>query len=282
MRRRFLFLLLAFLAQACQADQGALPSKTRLAVVHGTGNWETGLAVESPAQPGMAVYLWFYEWNLFDAVKKGTTTAGTFRQPTRIDREQTEAVVGGDDLQLTVTATDVGADLLLKMTNRSGHDWPEIAGIIPCFNPGRSGPAPALNPQFANEKTYFLGPVGLELLKKRELHFNETLRQSVEKVSRNGRFGFSDKWPTAEPDARGGILIRESTDGRWVTGIAWEDYLSVQGHNPLECMHVCVRVGPLKQGAGRSLRGKIYLFQGTKEDCQSRYEKDFQRSGAID
>ena len=36
------------------------------------------------------------------------------------------------------------------------------------------------------------------------------------------------RWPTAEPNARAGLLIRESNDGRWVTGIAWEDYVSVQ------------------------------------------------------
>jgi hypothetical protein len=107
------------------------------------------------------------------------------------------------------------------------------------------------------------------------MHFNEKYRKAVEAVSRQGQFVFSDKWPTAEPDARGGVLLRESTDGRWVAGIAWEDYLSVQGHNPWRCMHLCVQVGPLKQTETKTVRGKVYLFKGTKEDCLKRYLNDF-------
>ena len=236
--------------------------------------WERGIAVESREQKDMAVFLWFYEWNMFDAVKKGEHTQGTFKHPRKVNKEQTEAVIGSEELQLTVKATDGGADLLLTITNKSDHDWPDIAGIIPCFSPGKTGDDPR-NPEFANEKTYFLGPKGLELLKKREIHFNEKHRKAVDAASRQGQFVFSDKWPTAEPNAKGGVIIRESTDGRWVTGIAWEDYLSVQGHNPWQCMHLCVRVGPLKQTETKRVRGKIYLFKGTKEDCMKRYLADF-------
>jgi hypothetical protein len=236
--------------------------------------WERGIAVESPDQKDMAVFLWFYEWNMFDAVKKGEHTQGTFKWPRKVNKDQSEAAIGAEELQVTLKATDGGADLLLAITNKSDHDWPEMAGIIPCFSPGKTGDEPR-NPAFANEKTYFLGPKGLELLKKREIHFNEKLRQSVEAVSRQGQFVFSDKWPTAEPNAKGGVIIRESTDGRWVTGIAWEDYLSIQGHNPWRCMHLCVRVGPLKQTETKKVRGKIYLLRGTKEDCLKRYLADF-------
>src|SRR4051812_23280091 len=51
--------------------------KLRLSLVQGQNAWETGLAVESRDQQGMAVFLWFYEWNMFDAVKKGEHTQGT-------------------------------------------------------------------------------------------------------------------------------------------------------------------------------------------------------------
>jgi hypothetical protein len=82
----------------------------------------------------MAVFLWFYEWNMFDAVKKGEHTLGTFKWPRTVNEAQTEAVVGSDDLRVKAKASDGGADLLLTITNKSDHDWPEIAGIIPCFN----------------------------------------------------------------------------------------------------------------------------------------------------
>ena len=53
--------------------------------------------------------------------------------------------------------------------------------------------------------------------------------------------------------------------------------MTVQGHNPWECMHLSVNVGPLKQGETRSIRGKVYLFKGTKEALFARYREDFGR-----
>jgi hypothetical protein len=75
-------------------------------------------------------------------------------------------------------------------------------------------------------------------------------------------------------NAKAGILIRESVEGDWVTAVGWADYLSVQGHNPWNCMHVCARVGPLKQKESRTVRGRLYLFRGTKEDCLARFADD--------
>jgi hypothetical protein len=69
-------------------------------------------------------------------------------------------------------------------------------------------------------------------------------------------------------------VLRESAGGGWVTGVAWEDYLSAQGHNPRRCMHLSVRVGPLSRGERKSIRGKIYLFCGDREDCLARYRRD--------
>jgi hypothetical protein len=70
-------------------------------------------------------------------------------------------------------------------------------------------------------------------------------------------------------------MVRESVDGKWVAGIAWVDFLSAQGHNPRKCAHLSVRVGPLKCGQSKTVRGKIYLFQGTKEDCLRHFRRDF-------
>jgi hypothetical protein len=42
---------------------------------------------------------------------------------------------------------------------------------------------------------------------------------------------------------------------------------------------LAVQVGPLTPGQSRSIRGKIYLFPGTKEDCVARYRKDFPSPG---
>jgi len=57
--------------------------------------------------------------------------------------------------------------------------------------------------------------------------------------------------------------------------IVWEDFLSAQGHNPWKCMYLSVRVGPLQLSETRSIRGKIYLLEGSKEDFLEKPERDF-------
>jgi hypothetical protein len=285
---------------ACLAEQPREAATTTLF------EWERGIAIESPKQKGMAIFLWFYEWNMFEAVHAGEHTNGTFKLPRRMNAERTQATVGSDDLRLTISCTDDGADLLLNVTNTSDHDWPALAAIIPCLSPGRAGPKldveppgcdstgvngrcahwrdegalPPRNPAFANESTYLLGTDGLARLNRREIHFNHKLRQDIDAAAHDGRFVFSDKWPTAEPDATAGLIVRESIDGKWVTGIGWEDFLSVQAHNPWQCMHLSPRVGPLERNASRRVRGKVYLFEGTKEQCAERYVTDSRRWSA--
>ncbi len=235
--------------------------------------WERGVAVESADEPGMKVYLWFYEWNMFDAVQSGQHTHGGYGGYDRsFDENGTHAVLSSESMRLEAKAVEDGAELCLTITNRSDHDWPPLAGIIPCFNPG---PRERRNPQFANEQTYFVSAQGLTQLERREIHFNDALRTQVDRESDHGVFPFTYKWPTSDVNAMRGLLLRESTDGEWVAGIAWERFLSSQGHNPWECMHLCVLVGPLARGEQRTIRGRIHLFRGTREDCLRRYERDF-------
>ncbi len=239
--------------------------------------WERGIGVESLDQPGMSIYLWFYEWNMFEAVQSGQYTHADFAQFSHhIDGKGRRAEIRGADMALKFVAVRDGAEMRLRITNRSDHDWPELAGIIPCFNPGR---AELLNPLFANRNTWFVGPEGLVRQDQREIHFNTDLRGRVEARSDHGQFAWSRKWPTSPINATAGLLLRESSDGKWTAGIAWERFLSAQGHNPWECMHLCVLVGPLKKGETRTVRGRIYLFEGTRDDCLARYRRDFAKSG---
>lgn len=125
--------------------------------------------------------------------------------------------------------------------------WPTLAAIIPCLSPGLVG---------GN-------------LNERHGSAEGLLR------ARDCAFVFSQKWPSPGPDATGGLIVRESTDGTGVSGIAWDDCLSVQAHNPWRCMHLAVRVGPLKRHDTRTIRGKLYPLEGTKEDCLRLYWSDF-------
>ncbi len=236
--------------------------------------WERGIGFEAAGEHGMRVYLWFYEWNMFEAREPGQHTGGSYEWPKHVSDDGMVATVGPDDLRVTIKAAPDGAEMKLEVVNRSGHDWPELAAVIPCFNPG---PEESRNRQFANTKTYFHGSQGLDRLRKREIHFSDALRPLLDQISPDGQFVFSHKWPTSPRNAVGGLIIRESTDGKWVTGIAWEDSLSSQGHNPWECMHLSVLVGPLKRGERKTIRGKVYLFQGARADCFRRYQADFKK-----
>jgi hypothetical protein len=241
-------------------------------------DWERGVSISAPHDDAtlepMRMYLWFYEWNMFDAMSPGEHTAGRFDRFRREFSDDRHALLENDEMTLELRSGRGDVDLELTVHNRSQHDWPEPAAIIPCFNPSRGKET---NHQFLGEDTWFVGPDGLEQLIKRELHFNQELGPVLHALSPGREYAFSWKWPTAEPDAVAGILIRESLDRRWISGIAWERFLSVQGHNPWHCMHVAVQVGPLRRGESRTIRGKIYLFPGTRENALPRFQRDFAR-----
>lgn len=249
--------------------------------------WDRGLKVSSPDDPELYAYLWFYEWHMFGAVREGEHTGGTSDWKWRLIDEGRFAETRSDWFELTATAKDDGAVLLLKVTNTTDRAWPEIAAIIPCFNPGHDEPqrTDAIpNPRFfddTHDHTYFIGESGLDLLAgeaPREIHFNQLQWENLmtwKKERDDGQFVWFHKWPTSERLAHAGALVRESEDRTQTMAIVWEDFLSAQGHNPWKCMHLSVRVGPLQPGETKSIRGKIYLFEGSKEDFLGKLERDF-------
>lgn len=238
----------------------------------------------SRSDAALFAYLWFYEWHLFDAVDKGEHTAGSWDWSWRVSGDGSAAEMDVGWLRLCADATGDGADLSLEITNTSDHAWPSIAAIIPCFNPGDPEQPSQRNTLFLDEAhtlTYFRGEDGLDPIAgavPRDIHFNHACRPDIaswDKEEEGDAFVFGRKWPTSDRDAYAGILIRESCDGRYVMGIAWESFLSAQGHNPWNCMHLSVRVGPLAQGECRTIRGRLYLMEGAKETCLQAFEKDF-------
>ena len=241
----------------------------------------------SPTDASTFAYLWFFEWTLFDAVLEGEHKSGTSDWTWSIDSTGSFAETQSDWFKLSATAVEDGAKLSLQITNNTDREWPDIAGIIPCFNPGFDGPKKTdavPNNNFlddGHDHTYFLGENGLELIKgdaPREIHFNHSRMASImnwKKQRDDGQFVWYHKWPTSKRDAYGGALVRESEDRTQTMAVAWESFLTAQGHNPWKCMHLSIRVGPLKPGETKTILGKIYLFDGNKEDFLEKYERDF-------
>jgi len=243
--------------------------------------WKLGIGLHSEQDTNAFIYFRFYEWHLFDAILAGDHTRGKDMWIWNISKDRQEANLNSESLSVNIKVVGDGAEIKLSITNNSDHDWPEIAAIVPCLSPEYERHNIPVNTNFLDEehkKTYYINSEGFGLLKMREIHFNAALKQQVINRSQDsaGYFPlFSPKWPTSHDDAVEGLMLREAADGKWITGIAWENYLSAQGHNPRKCMHLSLRVGPLKVGESKTIRGKIYLFKGSKEDCIRHYNRDF-------
>jgi hypothetical protein len=272
--------LLGFAAITAEPDAvGAEPSPPKVRL----REWGKGIAIDSLLREGMSVYLWFYEWNMFEARSKGQHTRGAHDWNRVVSTGGQSAAINTGDMKLTMQAVEDGAELTLEITNRTDYAWPEIAGIIPCFNPGVPAdraaqyPEATINPEFDNQNTWFVGRGGLRKLRGRDIHFNFQLRKQVDLEAIDGKYVFSYKWPTSSENAYAGLILRESNDSHWIAGIAWERFLSAQGHNPWSCMHLGIQVGPLKPQESRTVHGFIYLFPGTRNDCHDRFRRDFNR-----
>lgn len=208
-----------------------------------------------------------------------------------------------------------GVDLFLTLKNLSrDYTWPAIACFNPCLTPGNtrgepinagSGNAdPPICRNFADNdsrytktpkglfwqygpqppsRTYFLATDGPQKLITNRHHFDFTFKDIIlNEISQNPnrRVGFSpfltDYSPSSDVYIQDSLMVRLSNDG-WVAAIAWprNHVLSAQGNNPQKCMHLSVRPGELKPSQQIRIRGKIYLFKGTLQDCLNRYRKDF-------
>lgn len=71
-----------------------------------------------------------------------------------------------------------------------------------------------------------------------------------------------------------GLIGCESGDGRWLFAVAFEPYQELfQG--VIECLHSDFRLGGLKPGERKTVRGRIYLVPADFELLLARYRKDF-------
>lgn len=232
--------------------------------------WACGIKMTAASDASMFTYFWFYEWNLFGAIEDHPHTGGKSDFDWQVAADT--AAMSSENFAISAAVHDDTVDLTLTVTNTSKHTWPDIAAVIPCFNPG-NGDVVEQNPRLTDRehvRTWYVGTEGLDRLVEREIHFNHQLRPDIDAVGQDGEYVFSHKWPTAPTNATRGAIIRQSSDDRWVAAIAWDDFISAQGHNPWDCMHLSVRVGPLAPGDSITRRGRIVLFEGTPEEALAR------------
>ena len=63
-----------------------------------------------------------------------------------------------------------------------------------------------------------------------------------------------------------GLIVRESAGGTLAAGMYWERTAYISNRHPADCLHASVGFGPLAEGEMRTVRGKFYLIEGTKDD----------------
>lgn len=259
-----------------ELDTWTVPSDSR------DYNWGEGIVVSRPGGP--RVFFRFYEYNVFGAVREGGFSMADKQQPHTATCGDGEATVDYPDHGVTIDlqAVETGVELSLQVANDSDRDWPAVASLDPCLNPGRDRTGVPLVPDLVDGEeryTYYCGDDGLEPLDGQTLHVHEDHYDAVEEMVTGGLLPPTDDLPWTWCDrtetATESVLVRESPDGDVATGIAWEDAVGAQGHNPWHCMHLLARVGPLPAGETTHVGGKIYLEEGPKERVLDRYHSEF-------
>ena len=61
----------------------------------------------------------------------------------------------------------------------------------------------------------------------------------------------------------------------WSGGLFWERSVYVSNRHPADCLHAGVDMGPLEAEEARTVQGKFYWLEGTKEDIYSMWQQEF-------
>jgi hypothetical protein len=230
------------------------------------------------------MFLRFYEWNLFGFAREGTYSRADKTQAHLVachhDGTAGEVTYPAHGVDLFATPRADRVDLRLRVENRTGRDWGPAAGLVPCLNPGRTPTDDPVTPELADrdrQHTYYWGPGGVEPLTDGRLHWHADYEDHVAAWRPDGGFPvagspYNEEAPgaVAEP-----LVVRESDDGEWVTGVGWEAGLSVDAHNGWQCIHLGVPVGPLPAGETAERRGALYLRRGDRDDVLARHRATF-------
>jgi hypothetical protein len=73
-------------------------------------------------------------------------------------------------------------------------------------------------------------------------------------------------WQRVAPGATWGCIA---------AGLYWERTAFVTNRHPADCVHAVVDFGPLAAGQSRTVRGKFYYLEGTRDELLEHWKKDF-------
>ncbi len=61
-------------------------------------------------------------------------------------------------------------------------------------------------------------------------------------------------------------------------GMYWERTVFISNRHPADCVHAWIDIGPLEAGQSRTLHGKVYFIEDSKETLYKHWQKDFSSS----
>jgi predicted amidohydrolase len=72
-----------------------------------------------------------------------------------------------------------------------------------------------------------------------------------------------------------GLITRTDKKEKWICGIFWENSSHITNHHPADCIHSIINIGNIPPYSMRAIKGKIYWFEGVKDDLYDRFKNDF-------
>lgn len=174
-----------------------------------------------------------------------------------------------------IVATPDRNSILLEaqLTNTGGETWDPVAHNVLCLQNSYA-------PDFIDHKggqTYIM--VDGEFLAVNKTNRNDPIRahlldpenlQWIDRWLRMQYYWYSEAVSSS-------LIVRTSRDDRRHIAVAWEDASNVAYNlnENLNCIHSEPRFGALKPGETRTIRGKIYFFEGTRDELYQQFESDF-------
>ena len=177
----------------------------------------------------------------------------------------------------------------LRFTGKDNEDWRHSVALAPElseFDLWDSGRLQSLTFVCRDDSLAAVEPLHEFAGQSRFARVNDFLRSYILEHGTGLRatyytaagLGLAERDPTVtRADSRipHGLIVRESADRTLVSGMYWERTVMVSDHHPADCLHSYVDLGPAGPGRLNIVNGKIYLFEGSKEDLLRHWRKDF-------